>query len=58
MPERAECHADRDSVVALCDQVFDHLAPSGSPSPSPFPTFFQQNNVIAPPTNADYLYVN
>jgi hypothetical protein len=33
-------------------------APSGSPKPSPFPTFFQQNNVIAPPTNADYLYVH
>jgi hypothetical protein len=33
-------------------------APSGSPSPSPVPTFFQQNNVIAPPTNADYLYVH
>ena len=33
-------------------------APSGSPSPSPIPTFFQQNNVIAPPTNADYLYVH
>jgi hypothetical protein len=33
-------------------------APSGSPSPSPFPRFFQQNNVIAPPANADYLYVH
>jgi hypothetical protein len=33
-------------------------APSGSPSPSPFPTFIQQNNVIAPPANADYLYVH
>jgi hypothetical protein len=33
-------------------------APSGSPSPSPVPTFFQQNNVIAPPTNADFLVVH
>jgi hypothetical protein len=33
-------------------------APSGSPSPSPIPTFLQQNNVIAPPTGADYLFVH
>jgi len=33
-------------------------APSGSPSPSPIPTFFQQNNIIPPPANADYLYVH
>jgi hypothetical protein len=33
-------------------------APSGSPSPSPIPTFLQQNNVIPPPANADYLYVH
>lgn len=33
-------------------------APSGSPSPSPIPTFFQQNNIIAPPSNADFLVVH
>jgi len=33
-------------------------APSGSPSPSPIPTFLQQNNIIPPPANADYLYVH
>ena len=33
-------------------------APSGSPAASPFPKLFQQNNVIAPPANADYFVVH
>jgi hypothetical protein len=32
--------------------------PTGSPSPSPEPKFFQQNNVIPPPANADFLFVH
>jgi hypothetical protein len=34
------------------------VAPATSPSPSPNPTLFTQNNVITPPTNADYLVVH
>jgi hypothetical protein len=33
-------------------------APSGSPAATPFPTHFQQNNLIPPPAHADYLYVH